>query len=181
MRELYAQARAECLARYRAKKARRKFTNTVRYHARKVNADKRPRIKGRFVRKEELAAMGWEDLEGGSGDADVDLEMYSQQQQEEAVCYSSYSSRAAVNVPPPAGAAAAAAAAAVVPVAAPVAAPPPAAAAAPAAAVPPMAGAQQVQEEDLVGDLLFQDMDMADLDLLDDMTPGLVSDLLYYC
>ena len=41
--------------RYRDKKARR-FNNStkVRYEMRKVNADKRPRIKGRFVKPEEL-------------------------------------------------------------------------------------------------------------------------------
>jgi hypothetical protein len=168
MREVYARARAECLARYRAKKARRKFSNTVRYHARKVNADKRPRIKGRFVKKEELAAMGWEDLEGG--DADLDLEAYNQQQQQQQVaCYGSYGSRAAVVTPPQPPAAAAAAGV-----------PAPAA----AATAPAMAAAQQVQD-DLVpdlpdADLLFDDMDMADLGLLDDMSHSLVGDLLYY-
>lgn len=49
------QARQESLNRYRDKKARR-FNNStkVRYEMRKVNADKRPRIKGRFVKPEEL-------------------------------------------------------------------------------------------------------------------------------
>ena len=51
---VFARARAECLERYRAKKARRLYTKKIRYHLRKVNADKRPRIKGRFVKKEEL-------------------------------------------------------------------------------------------------------------------------------
>ncbi len=49
-------ARHACLQRYRAKKARRLFTNTVRYAARKANADRRPRVKGRFVKASELAA-----------------------------------------------------------------------------------------------------------------------------
>lgn len=48
-------ARQQSLERYRDKKARR-FNNStkVRYEMRKVNADKRPRIKGRFVKPEEL-------------------------------------------------------------------------------------------------------------------------------
>ena len=33
--------RAECLERYREKKQRRLFCKTIRYHKRKVNADKR--------------------------------------------------------------------------------------------------------------------------------------------
>lgn len=49
------EARQQSLNRYRDKKARR-FNNStkVRYEMRKVNADKRPRIKGRFVKPEEL-------------------------------------------------------------------------------------------------------------------------------
>jgi len=50
-------ARQASLARYRAKKARRLSANTIRYHLRKVNADARPRIKGRFVKKSDLAAL----------------------------------------------------------------------------------------------------------------------------
>lgn len=52
--------RQECLKRYRDKKARRMYTKMVRYQLRKINADKRPRIKGRFVKKteEELVANG---------------------------------------------------------------------------------------------------------------------------
>lgn len=48
-------ARQQSLNRYRDKKARR-FNNStkVRYEMRKVNADKRPRIKGRFVKPQEL-------------------------------------------------------------------------------------------------------------------------------
>ena len=49
-------ARRACLQRYRAKKARRLFTHTVRYAARKATADRRPRVKGRFVKASELAA-----------------------------------------------------------------------------------------------------------------------------
>lgn len=47
----YVRTRAECLKRYREKKARRLYTKTIRYQLRKINADKRPRIKGRFVKK----------------------------------------------------------------------------------------------------------------------------------
>ncbi|KAK9845751.1 hypothetical protein WJX81_001381 [Elliptochloris bilobata] len=43
-------ARAGCLERYREKKRRRLFSNIIRYEKRKVNANNRPRIKGRFVR-----------------------------------------------------------------------------------------------------------------------------------
>lgn len=50
----FTRSRAECLERYREKKARRLYTKKIRYHLRKINADKRPRIKGRFVKKEEL-------------------------------------------------------------------------------------------------------------------------------
>lgn len=47
-------ARREGLARYRAKKARRMFSKKIRYQLRKINADKRPRIKGRFVKKDQI-------------------------------------------------------------------------------------------------------------------------------
>ncbi|KXZ44490.1 hypothetical protein GPECTOR_67g331 [Gonium pectorale] len=52
---VHIRTRAECLERYREKKARRLYTKKIRYQLRKINADKRPRIKGRFVKKEELA------------------------------------------------------------------------------------------------------------------------------
>ncbi|GLC36735.1 hypothetical protein PLESTF_001315900 [Pleodorina starrii] len=52
---VHVRTRAECLERYRQKKARRLYTKKIRYQLRKINADKRPRIKGRFVKKEELA------------------------------------------------------------------------------------------------------------------------------
>ncbi|BDA48698.1 probable zinc finger protein CONSTANS-LIKE 6 at C-terminar half [Coccomyxa sp. Obi] len=48
--------RRECLQRYRDKKQRRHFTHKVRYTARKLNADRRPRIKGRFVKAADIAA-----------------------------------------------------------------------------------------------------------------------------
>ncbi len=47
-----ARLRAACLRRYREKKARRSHTTVVRYQLRKDNADKRPRYKGRFMKKE---------------------------------------------------------------------------------------------------------------------------------
>lgn len=46
--------RKQCLQRYREKKARRMYAKKIRYELRKINADRRPRIKGRFVKKEEL-------------------------------------------------------------------------------------------------------------------------------
>lgn len=42
--------------RYREKKQRRKYEKTIRYASRKAYAEIRPRIKGRFVTKEELEA-----------------------------------------------------------------------------------------------------------------------------
>lgn len=42
--------RQASLERYRAKKARRLFGKRIRYEMRKVNADRRPRVKGRFVK-----------------------------------------------------------------------------------------------------------------------------------
>lgn len=42
--------RQACLVRYREKKARRSYGKTIRYQMRKVNAEKRQRVKGRFVK-----------------------------------------------------------------------------------------------------------------------------------
>eukprot|EP00798_Chlamydomonas_sp_ICE-L_P014685 gene14685-20722_t len=50
--DLKSRARMEGLERYRSKKAQRMFTKKIRYQLRKINADKRPRIKGRFVKKD---------------------------------------------------------------------------------------------------------------------------------
>lgn len=47
--------RLEALARFRSKRANRSFTKKVRYECRKQLADSRPRVKGRFVRKIEMA------------------------------------------------------------------------------------------------------------------------------
>lgn len=43
--------RAEALARYRMKKARRSFVKRVRYETRRNMATQRPRLRGRFVKK----------------------------------------------------------------------------------------------------------------------------------
>ena len=48
--------RAACIVRYREKRKNRKFQKTIRYASRKAYAEVRPRIKGRFVKKEELEA-----------------------------------------------------------------------------------------------------------------------------
>lgn len=48
--------RAERVARYLEKRARRNFKKTIRYQSRKAYAEIRPRIKGRFVSPEEYAA-----------------------------------------------------------------------------------------------------------------------------
>lgn len=61
------ESRAEKLARYRAKKARRCFKKTVRYQTRKDYAEVRPRIKGRFVSPEEYAAWKVEQEQGRKG------------------------------------------------------------------------------------------------------------------
>lgn len=42
--------------RYREKRRNRKFEKTIRYASRKAYAEVRPRIKGRFAKKEELGA-----------------------------------------------------------------------------------------------------------------------------
>lgn len=52
-----ALSRQRCLERYRLKKARRLYTKKIRYHMRKVNADKRPRVKGRFVKAADMGPL----------------------------------------------------------------------------------------------------------------------------
>lgn len=49
------EARAKALARFRSKRASRSFAKRVRYECRKQLADSRPRVKGRFVKKSEMA------------------------------------------------------------------------------------------------------------------------------
>lgn len=55
MLEMRKKRRMEALARFRSKRANRTFTKKVRYECRKQLADSRPRVKGRFVRKIEMA------------------------------------------------------------------------------------------------------------------------------
>lgn len=50
----FARNRRLCLERYREKKRNRKFNKKVRYVLRKMNADRRPRYKGRFIKKGEV-------------------------------------------------------------------------------------------------------------------------------
>ncbi|GAB4813399.1 hypothetical protein N2152v2_000445 [Parachlorella kessleri] len=61
--------RQASLRRYREKKARRSFSKTIRYQMRKVNADRRPRIKGRFVK---AAGKGGEELPHSPHEEDLD-------------------------------------------------------------------------------------------------------------
>ena len=61
--------RAESLKRYQGKKDRRLFAKTIRYEKRKANADKRPRVKGRFVK----SAAGAEDSPGAVGSPGLDV------------------------------------------------------------------------------------------------------------
>lgn len=49
------QLRKEALARFRSKRANRSFEKRIRYNCRKMLADSRPRVKGRFVRKADMA------------------------------------------------------------------------------------------------------------------------------
>lgn len=55
--------REQRVARYREKRKNRKFEKTIRYASRKAYAEIRPRIKGRFARKEEIEA--WKAAHGG--------------------------------------------------------------------------------------------------------------------
>mmetsp|Transcript_28627 Transcript_28627/g.39551 ORF Transcript_28627/g.39551 Transcript_28627/m.39551 type:complete len:284 (+) Transcript_28627:229-1080(+) len=48
-----AALRRACLLRYQEKKRNRQFSKKIRYTVRKLNAEKRPRVKGRFVKLEE--------------------------------------------------------------------------------------------------------------------------------
>lgn len=50
--------RAERVMRYREKRKNRNFEKTTRYASRKAYAEVRPRIKGRFAKKEEMEAFG---------------------------------------------------------------------------------------------------------------------------
>lgn len=45
--------------RYREKRRTRLFSKKIRYEVRKLNAEKRPRMKGRFVKRASFAAEGF--------------------------------------------------------------------------------------------------------------------------
>lgn len=72
-------SRAERVARYREKRKNRRFEKTIRYASRKAYAEVRPRIKGRFAKKEEVEA--WRAAEqamkasAGSGAASFNADM----------------------------------------------------------------------------------------------------------
>ncbi|KAG2439558.1 hypothetical protein HXX76_004911 [Chlamydomonas incerta] len=55
--------REQRVARYREKRKNRSFAKTIRYASRKAYAEIRPRIKGRFAKKEEIEA--WKAAHGG--------------------------------------------------------------------------------------------------------------------
>jgi len=57
IREFKRKTREAALIRFRQKRRERRFGKQVRYDCRKKLADSRPRVKGRFVRQEELAKM----------------------------------------------------------------------------------------------------------------------------
>lgn len=44
------------VSRYREKRRTRLFSKKIRYEVRKLNAEKRPRMKGRFVKRSSFAA-----------------------------------------------------------------------------------------------------------------------------
>ncbi|MEW5318389.1 MAG: hypothetical protein WDW38_009614 [Sanguina aurantia] len=48
--------RVQCILRYREKRRTRRFEKTIRYASRKAYAEVRPRVKGRFAKKEEPGA-----------------------------------------------------------------------------------------------------------------------------
>lgn len=47
------------VSRYREKRRTRLFSKKIRYEVRKLNAEKRPRMKGRFVKRESFAASAF--------------------------------------------------------------------------------------------------------------------------
>jgi hypothetical protein len=57
--------RAASLERYRQKKASRSYSKHIRYHMRKVNADRRPRVKGRFIKASVVAEKLNNEMDAG--------------------------------------------------------------------------------------------------------------------
>lgn len=47
------------VSRYREKRRTRLFSKKIRYEVRKLNAEKRPRMKGRFVKRANFAASAF--------------------------------------------------------------------------------------------------------------------------
>lgn len=47
------------VSRYREKRRTRLFSKKIRYEVRKLNAEKRPRMKGRFVKRASFAGPGF--------------------------------------------------------------------------------------------------------------------------
>lgn len=52
-----ADERNEALVRYRHKKKNRHYEKTIRYEMRQLRASKRPRVKGRFARADDIGAV----------------------------------------------------------------------------------------------------------------------------
>lgn len=50
------------VSRYREKRRTRLFSKKIRYEVRKLNAEKRPRMKGRFVKRTAFAGPGFPNL-----------------------------------------------------------------------------------------------------------------------
>lgn len=54
----HAEGREARVSRYREKRRTRLFSKKIRYQVRKLNAEKRPRMKGRFVKRTSTFLMG---------------------------------------------------------------------------------------------------------------------------
>ena len=52
----FHEGREARVSRYREKRRTRLFSKKIRYEVRKLNAEKRPRMKGRFVKRASFAA-----------------------------------------------------------------------------------------------------------------------------
>jgi CCT motif len=53
---LTSEGREARVSRYREKRRTRLFAKKIRYEVRKLNAEKRPRMKGRFIKRTNMAA-----------------------------------------------------------------------------------------------------------------------------